>query len=300
MARWAGITGGGVSRERIHLSRAFSLVELLVVIGLIGFLISILLPTLASVRENANRTKCSANLMSISHAAQQHVNEHRGYLPCAGWHWSPIGGKVNPTGLGDSEAVKFDYYTDGDERRPLPITAAFSRYMGVNVRTDSRANLEQDLLGEALRRQWRCPSQLVEQTEWTQKYSEGWTTPDEYSSYAFNEAILGRRDRAPEQVQRSDYWPYPMGHMTEIRRTSEVFLFLDGRTRNRTDRRCASVHDYTANDSVADFQRRSGSELLDYYRHRRMLNVLFVDGHVQTMSMEDGSLAEIGVSKGVF
>ncbi|HEV2691196.1 MAG TPA: type II secretion system protein, partial [Bryobacteraceae bacterium] len=55
-----GMANWGVLRERIYLSRAFSLVELLVVIGLIAFLISILMPTLATVRERANRTKCSA------------------------------------------------------------------------------------------------------------------------------------------------------------------------------------------------------------------------------------------------
>src|SRR5258708_26200859 len=121
MARRACVADCGTLGGPFSRSRAFSLVELWVVIGLIAFLISILLPTLVTVRENANRTKCSANLMSIGHAAQLHVNEHRQYLPCAGWHWSPIGGKVNPTGLGDSEAIKFDYYTDGDDLLPLPI-----------------------------------------------------------------------------------------------------------------------------------------------------------------------------------
>jgi len=196
--------------------------------------------------------------------------------------------------------VRFDYYTDGNDRRPLPITAAFSQYMGVKVRTDSRANLEQDLLGEALRRQWRCPSQLVDLAEWSQKDSSGWTTPDEYSSYAFNEAILGRRDRTPEQTSRGRLWPYPMGHITEIRHTSQIFLFIDGRTRNQTDRRCASVFDYSPDDTLYDWQARSFSEVLDFYRHRGMMNVLFVDGHAQTVPMTDGSLKQISVSKDSF
>src|SRR5690348_17984527 len=89
--------------ERAARRRAFSLVELLVVIGLIALLIAILMPTLAKVRENANRTKCLANLMNIGQAAQQHVNEHRGYLPCGGWHWSPTGGAANPEGLNDRD-----------------------------------------------------------------------------------------------------------------------------------------------------------------------------------------------------
>jgi len=301
-----------MSHARWH-SRGFTLVELLIVLGLIALLISMLTPLFVTMRENANRTQCVANLFVIDRAAHQHAIDHRGYLPCAGWHIAPIGGVVNPQGLDDSQAIKYDYYTDGTERRPMPITAALSRYMGITVRTDSRASLQEDLLGEALRRQWRCPSQVLELSGWSQKESSGWTTPDEYSSYAFNEAILARHNpvtvqsttgpsatRPTTRLATQPAVPYPVGEFGKIRQPAEVFLFLDGRTRDRTDRRICAVIDYTRNDTLYDYQKRSFSESLDYYRHRRLFNVLFLDGHVQTMSMEDANLRLIGVSKGVF
>ena len=59
----------------------FTLVELLVVIGIIALLISLLLPAINSAREAASRIKCAANLRNWGQAAHNFAIEHRGRFP---------------------------------------------------------------------------------------------------------------------------------------------------------------------------------------------------------------------------
>src|SRR5690606_25937103 len=63
---------------------AFTLVELLVVIGIIALLIGILLPTLSRAREAGNTAKCLSNLRNMALGAVMYANDNDGYLIQAG------------------------------------------------------------------------------------------------------------------------------------------------------------------------------------------------------------------------
>ena len=286
-------------RHRPSQLRGFSLVELLVVIGIVTVLISILLPALSGARERARQVKCLATLRGIAQAAELHTMSHSGYLPAAGHHWDLIDGQLDPKGLGDEQARRYTYYNDDGTRRPVPVTVALALQMGIDVRRDNRSTLEEDLKRSDLRERFHCPSQ-AEPMRGRSQIGPGWVSPLEYSSYFFNEALMGRRELQPD---RSD----PVqGNVAKVKRSTQVFLAADGLPRGGREGEVILIPNIDDHETLGSFVERAnwGPEFarghLDYRRHGYRINVVFVDGHAETLDMTDGGLRAIGVSKGIY
>jgi len=69
------------TRRQPHARTAFTLVELLVVIGIIAVLISILMPALRRARQHAQRTACLSQMRQIGVALAGYCAEHKGRTP---------------------------------------------------------------------------------------------------------------------------------------------------------------------------------------------------------------------------
>jgi prepilin-type processing-associated H-X9-DG protein/prepilin-type N-terminal cleavage/methylation domain-containing protein len=310
---------------------AFTLVELLVVIGIIAVLIGITLTSVAAARRQANLVVCAANLRQIAHGCMLHAHDHRGYLPLAGLitidQNIPWGPQVVAIGTSDSEQKRYTYASapgTGVAQMIVPLPAAAAPYLlNKHLAYDNWNTLDQQLNNNrGIWQMFMCPSTDAMQRDRaglgvndTTVVGQGtmmsvstgnfmsffWSTN---TDFGVNEGVFGYDYRPRYQNRRL------AGNLGRIQHPSELMLFCDAKNGAKVDPSfpysfrdpwimIAPTLDGAQPVTLADVLSQNLANVMPYraqidrLRHKSRTNVVFADGHVETVLNTPGELQRV-------
>jgi len=275
-----------MSRNISRRTDGFTLVELLVVIGIIALLIAMLLPALSRARRSAQRMKCEANLHSLGALLVIHAHDHAGYLPLAG-NIAPTAdlmGPDNPQALGDPAKQRYTYYDNGGGLLCVTaMPAALAPYIiSKPVRDDSWQDVDADIQAAGpLQDAFICPSDqnTIDRTygaqRWINNYGSG-TFLSGWSSYGVNAEIFAWTD---DGVGGTTGHSRARGKISGIPHPSQTMLMCDT---NAAIEIWVLGPQLSLGDVYLGTGGTVGNGVFDLTRHQGSMNILYVDGHVDS------------------
>lgn len=270
-----------ISRQVSRCRHGFTLIELLVVVAVIVVLIAILLPSLASARAYSKQAACLSNGRQLGIALFMHAQEHLNYVQISGYIDSP--GGATPEGLADAGMLKYSYYRDGNQWRPLPLSGAVAPYLGQQIRTDNSTNMSADINMGTVYKTFACPADTDRKRGVTAK-APGWSTPKSWGSYGVNEAFMGWRDEGHGVTGYSE----ARGLLSQLTNPAETMLVSDCVPRNGDGGwlvYCATVKPGTLGQAFYNNNGAGDKASFPINRHLGRMSILFADGHGEMQNM---------------
>ncbi|HEY7091407.1 MAG TPA: prepilin-type N-terminal cleavage/methylation domain-containing protein [Tepidisphaeraceae bacterium] len=296
--------------QPVRRRQAFTLVELLVVIGIIAVLIAVLLPALNKAREAARTVQCMSNLRQIQTATVVWANDHQGRMPMSGGRNIYI---VSPTGTYRQATVDQDVYDNSSNladwicwpRHRDPVTgvdttapdlnitySGLTKYLGAKyVRTNNA--IDSLDVNPKLDNVFRCPSDNLQQRPSTNDTSTG----SYRYSYAININFSGIAGSGTRVVVDGTF----NGKFSGIKKPAEKILYICQDERNANDGEYSPRPDQwdaaTGSDTQLDLlssrhETRKGSRTRDTIGSNAKNedargNVMFADGHGDFIGRKD-------------
>ncbi len=287
------------SREHCRPPSGFTLIELLTVIGILAALLALLLPAMNRARQSSRQLQCATNLRSLGQLLLISALDHDGYMPLAG-NVAPgptTNGLDSPEALGDFSRKRYVYYDNGGGVFCVTaMPAALAPYViSREVRGDSWQNVDADIQATGpLQDTFVCPSDqnTIDRTygasRWINNYGSA-TYLNGWSSYGINAEVFAWTDNG---VGGTSGHSRLRGKFTGIPHPSETMLMCDT---------IAAIEIWVleAQLSLGDVYLGTGgtcgSGVFDLVRHRGRMNVLYVDGHVDSpLILSNGATSASG------
>jgi prepilin-type N-terminal cleavage/methylation domain-containing protein len=140
----------------------FTLVELLVAVGIIAVLLGLLLPAVGRVRMSGQIAKCSVKLRSMHQAAVMGANDRRGHVQAIGSGWAaPHPGNPRFGEHDNPDSPRFWWYLGRDGKPHYsPVSCVLGKYMGFtgDLDIESRDGIDQFIASPAFREAFECPA----------------------------------------------------------------------------------------------------------------------------------------------